>query len=305
MSIKPGARELLWAVPGALAFLALLLVTMHYHWGRNPATEQAFKTHRLELVARMQLDLALAGEAEKSAVLAVTDEDSQKFADQARNATAEVERARAELAHLMTEAAAPNQKDVLTQFDAAFAELRRVDTDLLTLAVRNTNLKASRLAFGPAANEVTAMDEALARLGMADANVARLADGARIAAWHLLALIPPHIAEESNQEMERMESHMDRQEREVAQSLAELAGLGKLVDNPDLAAVARSFAQFRQTKREILDLSRENTNVLSLSISLNQKRRMMLICQALLATLQQGMADEPVVGVSEHKISPR
>ena len=91
MTIKPGIKEFLWMVIGAVILLVGMLVVLHFRTGQNPADQLVFKAKRIDLVARMRLTLTSASEAEKSAVLAVTDEDSQTFADQARAATAEVE----------------------------------------------------------------------------------------------------------------------------------------------------------------------------------------------------------------------
>jgi hypothetical protein len=84
MKIKPGLSDLLWMAFGAVALLIFMLVMVHFRGGQDPAAQLAFKARRVDLVGRMQVDLASASEAEKSAVLAITDQDSQTFADQAR-----------------------------------------------------------------------------------------------------------------------------------------------------------------------------------------------------------------------------
>jgi hypothetical protein len=98
MKTKPGTEYLLWAAAGTV-FLALSLLLL-WHFRQDPAQQLAFKASRVDLVGRMQFALFSASEAEKSAVLAITDQDSQTFADQARTASAEVERERQELGKL-------------------------------------------------------------------------------------------------------------------------------------------------------------------------------------------------------------
>ncbi len=57
------------------------------------------------------------------------------------------------------------------------------------------------------------------------------------------------------------------------------------------------FDQFRELKARILPLSRENTNVRSLALSLNEKRKAMIVCLDALASLKQAIFEEPIVGV--------
>ena len=99
MTVKPSIKDVLWMVFGAVLLLAIMLVALHFQRGQSPAELVASKAKRVDLVERMRLALASASEAEKSAVMAITDEDSQKYADQARAATTDVERNRNELGH--------------------------------------------------------------------------------------------------------------------------------------------------------------------------------------------------------------
>jgi hypothetical protein len=214
MKIKPGPGELAWMAFGAAALLVFMLVMLHFRGDEDPAATLAFKARRVDLVGRMQVDLASASEAEKSAVLAVTDQDSQTFADQARAASAKVEQQRGELGELLTAGGTQGERELLAQFTAAFADFQRVDHELLALAVKNTNVKAYSLAFGPAATAVKEMNAALTRLVAAHADPSEaktmmpLAFGAQISALRIQTLLPPHIAEESDQKMDALEASM-------------------------------------------------------------------------------------------------
>src|SRR5271157_5447711 len=98
---------------GAVILFVVMLVVLHFHTEQSPVEQVAFKAKRADLVARMRLTLASASEAEKSAVLAVTDQDSQTFADQARADTAVVEQGRKELGELLAAGGTQGEKDLL------------------------------------------------------------------------------------------------------------------------------------------------------------------------------------------------
>jgi hypothetical protein len=260
----------------------------------------------------MQLDLASASEAEKSAVLAVTDQDSQTFADQARAASGKVEQQRRELGELLSAGGTQGERELFAQVTAGFAEFQRVDDDLLALAVKNTNIKAYSLAFGPAAAALNEMNAALARLVAANADSSEakammpLAFGAQISALRIQALLPPHIAEESDKRMDELEALMATQDTQVRKSLDGLAAFPRFSKDPELATATARYAEFSKIRTQILALSRENTNVRSLSISLNQKRKVMLVCQAALSALKEAIVAEPIAGSThETPVRPR
>ena len=304
MKTKRSVGDVLWMLAGAAGLSIFMLVMLRLHKEKDHTVELAFKAQRVELVGGMQLSLALASEAEKSAVLAVTDQDSETFADQARAASGKVEQQRRELGELLTKAEAQGEEDLLAQFTAAFAEFQRVDGNLLALAVKNTNIKAYSLAFGPAATAVSEMNAALARLlaSNADSSEARtmmpLAFGAQVSALRIQALLPPHIAEESDEKMDELEALMVTEDTQVRQNLDGLAAIRKLSRDTELAAATAHYAEFNRIKTQILSLSRENTNVRSLSISLNEKRKVMLVCQAALSALQDAILAEPIAGTT-------
>ena len=297
MTLKPGVRDILWMGAGAAVLLFILVVLQPFQLGRGPAQRQEDKIRRLALVERMRLSLTAASEAEKSAVLAVTDEESQAFADQATAAAAEVDKALAALKTLPVADAAPKEKELISKFSEAFADFRRVDRDLLALAVKNTNVKAFALAFGPGAQASKETDAALSRfLAKHETSPQRtllLAAAARAAALRLETRLAPHIAEENDQREDEMEALMAKDDREVRAALDALAALPGLGADPDLAGARSSYERFSALRTQILALSRENTNVRSLSISLNQKRKVTAVCQEALSALRREVAAEP------------
>ena len=304
MTMKPGSKDVFWMAFGAAMLLVVMLVVLHVQKGQSPADQLAFKAKRVDMVERMRLALASASEAEKSAVMAITDEDSQKYADQARAATAEVDRGGKELGDLLQSGGTANEKELLVQFSKIFAEFQRIDNDLLVLAVKNTNLKAYSLAFGPAADALQEMDTALSRVVSKSAaapearNIALLAFGAQTAALRIQALLAPHIAEESDQKMDELEARMTKDDQMVRKELDELTKLPMFNRDTDIETATSDYAKFSKVRTQILALSRENTNVRSLAISLNEKRKVMLLCQDALAALQQAILQERIDGVN-------
>jgi hypothetical protein len=304
MSIRPRANDALWMAVGAAILLLFSLPVLFCGKEPNPSPQLVYKAQRVDLVGQMQLGLSSASEAEKSAVLAITDEESQVFADQARASTADVERKRRELLELLNQRGSQDEKDLLAEFSQRFIEFQRIDDELLKLAIQNTNLKANALAFGPAADAVDGTSAALSRVATANADsadgkkVMSLALGAEIAALRIQTLLPPHIAEAGNPRMNELEAQMSREDEQVRSDLAALSALPQLSRDADVAEAASRYAQFRELKSQILALSRENTNVRSLSISLNQKRTVTLSCYDVLSKLQDAIGQEPIEGVT-------
>ena len=304
MGMRPGIRDVLWMAAGAAILLLFVLLVLFFGRERGPDARLAARAQRAELVGRMQLGLASASEAEKSAVLAITDPESQKFADQARASTAEVERERRELAELLSRGGTQEEKDLLAEFSQHFIEFQKIDDELLDLAVRNSNLKAYALTYGAAADALDEMSAALSRVLDANAGsrnaakVTSLAFGAQVGALRIQTLLPPHIAEASDARMQELEARMGKQDEQVRSDLDALRAIPALHGDADLELAASRYTRFREVKDQILAFSRENTNVRSLSISLDQKRKVMLVCHDVLGRLQEAIRKEPAPGAT-------
>jgi hypothetical protein len=97
--------------------------------------------------------------------------------------------------------------------------------------------------------------------------------------------------------MDRLEASMAGEEQQVGKDLDGLAALPTLHGDADLATAASSFVRYRELKAKILALSRENTNVRSLALSLNQKRKALFLSGDVLNALRQAILEEPIAGV--------
>jgi hypothetical protein len=292
------SERLGWAFAGAIVLVAIVCGVFRLQPGHALSEQLALRTKKIELTGQIGYALASAAEAEKSAVLATTDEQSAAFAQQARTATAAAERGRAALDQLLQTEGTSKEKALLRQFSTAFSELRHVDDELLALAVQNTNLKATALTFGASADALGAMDAALSRIIAVSANASAgnakkalfLAASAQAAALRIQILLPPHIAEEADTKMDALEAKMAKQDLEVKDALYGLAAVLPAGD-ASLALAGASYARFTELKTQILALSRENTNVRSLALSLNQKRKVTVLCEDALAALEKEVED--------------
>lgn len=120
-----------------------------------------------------------------------------------------------------------------------------------------------------------------------------LASGAQSGSWRILAGLPPHVSEETDQRMDELDVRVANEDRRVRSDLNGLAALLGPGD-PELATATSSYARFTELKTRILDLSRQNTNVRSPVISLNQKRVAVQACQEALDALERKIQEEPL-----------
>lgn len=270
---------------GLAVFMIILSGLTLWFLGRGGHLESAFvrDSQKAQLVSRMRADLYAAAEAEKSAVLAETDAASQDNAKRAQSAADQV------TAGLKAFKALPlgnaEEANRLRRFEDAFAEYRKVDEEVLGLAVQNTNLKAFALSFGPASAALAKMELALRPVldaggsgGKATA-AALSASRALTEALRIQALHAPHITEKTEAQMDALESRMAKADKEVR------AGLGAL--GPSGVPALSAYEEFQKVTVEVVRLSRLNTNVRSLGLSLDRKVKVLSVCIEALDALKE------------------
>ena len=75
MAFKSGIHDIIRTAIGAAVMLAVFFAVLHFRAEHSPAEQLAVKANKVDLVSRMRMALAMGSEAQKSAVLAVTDQD--------------------------------------------------------------------------------------------------------------------------------------------------------------------------------------------------------------------------------------
>jgi hypothetical protein len=262
------------AILAGLALAALLLA------GSQQGLELKYKrvVQEAQLVTDLRVDLFTAAEAEKSAVLAETDQASEDYAAKARAA---VERMSANLARLRSMPDSDSTTDKLAEdFDRAFGEYRKVDEEVLRLAVQNTNLKALALSFGEAGAALADMERALGPVQNRPGALRALTEALRIQSLHA-----PHIMEKTEARMDALEQGMGRADK------AARAALASLPAGPEQASALAAYGRYWKTTTEVVRLSRQNTNVRSLTLSLERKTKVLAACNEALRVLEEHLRE--------------
>jgi predicted signal transduction protein with EAL and GGDEF domain len=267
--------------------------------GLKTSLERVLEARRL--AADLLVQFAKVVDGGNRAVMADTDDASIAFARETEETTQLVQQDVEALKSVLVTLGYSSEARLLEEFQQRFSEYRALDTHILGLAVENTNLKAQRLSFGSAQQAADAFSEALdaiARSVPAQApwRVAALASTAVAAVREIQVLQAPHIAESEDAAMTRLEERMATSEATARDALQELAGLVPSESRPRLTAATAALDRFMSANAEIVRLSRRNSNVRSLALSLGQKRTLTARCEETLRRLEDALARRSIGG---------
>jgi hypothetical protein len=259
----------------------------------NAAFERLSEARQLS--ADLLVQFTRASNASDRAVMADTDEASVAFAREADQARQAVARGIETLTPILTGLGYADESGILREFKGQFDSYGELDRRILDLAVENTNLKAQRLSFGPAAQAADAFRDAVNTLASSTTppdswHAKALAASAMAAVREIQALQAPHIAEADDAAMTRMERDMTASESGARASLTALASLVGPPGRPRIAAATAALNRFMNINAQVLALSRRNTNVRSLALSLQQKPGSSKACEDSLHRLQDALA---------------
>src|SRR4029079_2037509 len=179
----------------------------------NPLTALPKLFEARRLASELHVSFTRAADASNRAVMADTDEASIAAKDDATAARQAVDHDLVNLQPILTELDYADELRALAAFKTRYEEYRRLDDEILPLAIENSNLKAQRLSFGDAQEAAKAFRAALdaaAHLASPSQSsaAALLANRAEIGVLEIQVLQAPHIAESNDAAMTRMEGAM-------------------------------------------------------------------------------------------------
>lgn len=276
----------------ALVIAALIILGLYF---RNDIvgvdSVPKIMAQKMELLSALRINLLKSVELEKSAVMADTDEASIAFAEESLKAAEAGDAKLAELARLMEKHSSGKERDLLDEFDACWAEFRRVDRQVLDFAVQNTNLKAARLSFGAGSGAMRQLEKELARLvrDTPEGPICRLVLDAQTAALRINVVHAPHIASPDDAEMDGIEKTIQENDAMVRRSLGEIRALLPSAKMGILLQAEVSYDAFMEITARVLHLSRQNTNIKSFELSLNRKSRITAQCDTIVKSLQEAV----------------
>jgi hypothetical protein len=255
-------------------------------------------TEQLEarnLASSLRVQFTQAADASNRAVMAVTDEASSAAAHEAVQATQQIERDIETLRRILEQLGYSDDVRHLDAFKTCFAGYRALDADILPLAVENTNIKAQRLSFGPAREAADSFRQSLEAAGRSTSAKNSCCIEAAIAKATAAVLAVQvsqarHIAESDEAAMSQMEGEMAASLTAARNAVDSLKGQVPASAAPQLAAAAAALDRFATTNAELIKLSRRNSNVRSLALSLGRKRTVTAECDDNLHALEEALA---------------
>ena len=265
----------------------------------NSALERLSQARHLS--AELLVQFTKAADAANKAVMADTDEASVAYARDAEQAKQAVQTNIDALQPILQGLNYCEETRVLEEFVTRFAAYRELDRRILDLAVENTNLKAQRLSFGPAQEAADSFRDSLEAVFPLDPGkdtwrVKALVATAVMIVREIQVLQAPHIAEADDAVMARMEKRMATSESAARAALATLAPLVEPASRHRLSAATAALDSFMGLNAQIMALSRRNTNVRSLALSLNEKGKVTGACEDSLRALRDALAKRGFTG---------
>jgi hypothetical protein len=254
---------------------------------------RAVLTRQIEarrVASELRAAFVTANEAGARAVLADTDYASTTAAGEATKAEGVAAERLAALDALLQSLGYRTELEHLARFRTRFEEFRRLDAEILPLASENSNLKAQWLSFGEGREAAERFTAALAerRAGAADTEWQKAA--ARADVLEIEALQARHIAAADEAVMTEIERQMAALAEDARSRLKRIDERRLPEDGLDPAAVSQALEGFLATNQQIVDLSRRNTNVRSLALTLGRKRVVAAECEAELRAVEETLA---------------
>jgi len=122
-----------------------------------------------------------------------------------------------------------------------------------------------------------------------DERISRLACHALTAGLKIHYLQAPHIAAADDQRMNTIEAAIKQHEQEITNSLRTLRDLVPPEKQKTYQEAQTAFYELMKVTAQVIDLSRQNTNIKSFELSLGRKRKISAQCSEILVSLEDAV----------------
>jgi hypothetical protein len=134
---------------------------------------------------------------------------------------------------------------------------------------------------------------ALSEIFAEDVRIIKPASHALISVLKISNFQAPHINAAGNEQMDQIESEMKTEAENVKMSLNALSEFSVERSRASLEEGRAAFAEFMAVNAEIIRLSRQNSNIKSMELSLGRKRKAAAQCEEILSMIQEAVRDRP------------
>jgi len=233
--------------------------------------------------------------AANHAVMADTDETSARYVQEANAEKQTIRDRTGRLRTLLEKLRYSDELRTLGEFEGHFADYDKVDRQVLEFAVENTNVKAQRLSFEAGQGSADVFRDALQAIAAGRDTretwrVKATCATALAAVREIQVLQARHIPNADDGSMTEIEDRMKAEEKTARDALAALPALVGPAAGPTVTTATAAMDRVMAVNGQIVALSRRNTNVRSLALSLNEKQRLAPPCQLSLRQLREALA---------------
>lgn len=290
---------ILWGIGFFMGIVFFFLITRSHDTPQPSKDTYLNVIKKKEILSQMRVNLYKSVEMEKSAVMALTDAESQDFASQSFAASAAVDQDLVQMQTLVDATSLQDEEKIISEFKNCWSEFQTLDQVILELAVQNTNLKAAALSEEKGGAAMQRFELALKDVMRSNPQTT---EEVRVAgaAWHAIAacrqivnLLNSHIAEINNEKMDQIELQIKVAEKDVAQSLDELGAIAEGENLDALSQARAAFLEFMEVTAKVRELSRKNSNITSLELSLGKKRIISAQCAEILTAFLNAVQSRP------------
>ena len=296
---------------GVLIFTALLIaaVSIYQLKSLNAKVQSLVDVTVKELNVTNQIEgeLHRAIRAQKNCIVSIIDEESKRFAVQSRKHEDAANQSRIELAKLMELHGSAEEKEAMNEFERNWMEFQKIEKDALSLAEKNSNIKANNMLNGIVLEKLNALESLLSPLPASmeaeqtlkpdPVRVALIPKKNRLISEALLQLHTLYrtlnLHNNANTELEKnpIETQWKSLERSIDEKLISLKTMsdGKDKESETITRATTAYGEFKDMASQVLKLSRENTVNLSTALSMGTLRELVDSCDLALIRLKTSL----------------